>query len=65
MIVCGGFGRLHLFQAVDFEKIKIKILENAATFLGVNIKVLGQPISLEDFQKQRFGKYRLEIKLLF
>ncbi|KAF7280153.1 hypothetical protein GWI33_006329 [Rhynchophorus ferrugineus] len=57
VIVCGGFGRLHLFQSVDFEEIKVKILENAATFLGVNIKVLGQPISLEDFQRQRFGKY--------
>ncbi|CAG9764959.1 unnamed protein product [Ceutorhynchus assimilis] len=57
VIVCGGFGRLHLFQTVDFEEIKIKILENAVQFLGVNIKVLGQPISLEDFQRQRFGKY--------
>ncbi|XP_030761294.1 dnaJ homolog subfamily C member 13-like [Sitophilus oryzae] len=57
VIVCGGFGRLHLFQSVDFEEIKVKILENAATNLHVTIKVLGQPISLEDFQRQRFGKY--------
>ncbi|XP_060515817.1 dnaJ homolog subfamily C member 13 [Cylas formicarius] len=57
VIVCGGFGRLHLFQAADFEQIKIKIMEFAASFLAVNIKVLGQPINLEDFQRQRFGKY--------
>lgn len=58
MIVCGGFGRLHLFQAVDFENIKIKILESASTNLGQTIKVLSTPITLEDFQIQRFGKYR-------
>ncbi|XP_066249736.1 dnaJ homolog subfamily C member 13 [Euwallacea similis] len=57
VIVCGGFGRLHLFQSVHFEEIKIKIMEHSVAFLGINIKVLGQPISLEDFQKQRFGKY--------
>uniref|UniRef100_A0AAR5P1B7 J domain-containing protein n=2 Tax=Dendroctonus ponderosae TaxID=77166 RepID=A0AAR5P1B7_DENPD len=57
VIVCGGFGRLHMFQTVDFEEIKIKIAENASMFLGINIKVLGQPISLDDFQRQRFGKY--------
>ncbi|XP_019866686.2 dnaJ homolog subfamily C member 13 [Aethina tumida] len=57
VIVCGGFGRLHLFQAVDFEQIKGKILENAVTNLGINIKVLSTPITLEDFQSQRFGKF--------
>lgn len=57
VIVCGGFGRLHLFQSGDFEQIKIKIIENSAIYLGINIKVLGQPISLEDFQRQRLGKY--------
>lgn len=47
-----------MFQTVDFEEIKIKIAENASMFLGIIIKVLGQPISLDDFQRQRFGKYR-------
>lgn len=58
VIVCGGFGRLHLFQAVDFEDIKIKILESATVNIGINIKVLSTPIKLEDFQCQRFGKFR-------
>lgn len=58
VIVCGGFGRLHLFQAPDFENIKIKILESASANLGQTVKVLSTPITLEDFQSQRFGKYR-------
>lgn len=58
MIVCGGFGRLHMFQASEFENIKIKILESASTNLGQTIKVLSTPITLDDFQAQRFGKYR-------
>ncbi|KAK4884053.1 hypothetical protein RN001_000324 [Aquatica leii] len=57
VIVCGGFGRLHLFQAVNFEDIKQKVLDNAASNLGVTIKVLSKPITLEDFQNQRFGKF--------
>lgn len=58
VVVCGGFGRLHIFQATDFEEIKIKVLESAAANIGVTIKVLSTPITLEDFQSQRFGKYR-------
>ncbi|KAL1502231.1 hypothetical protein ABEB36_007404 [Hypothenemus hampei] len=57
VIACGGFSRLHLFQTVDFEEIKIKLVENASLFLGIKIKVLEQLITLEDFQKERFGKY--------
>jgi DnaJ family protein C protein 13 len=56
--VYGGFGRLHLFQAVNFEEIKVKMLESASQNLGLTIKVLSTPITLEDFQLQRFGKYR-------
>ncbi|XP_018321035.1 dnaJ homolog subfamily C member 13 isoform X1 [Agrilus planipennis] len=57
VIVCGGFGRLHLFQAQNCDEIKQKILENATSYLGINIKVLSKPITLEDFQNQRFGKF--------
>ncbi|XP_023012432.2 receptor mediated endocytosis 8 isoform X1 [Leptinotarsa decemlineata] len=57
VIVCGGFGRLHLFQAVDYEEIKIKLLESATANIGLNIKVLSTPITLEDFQRERLGKY--------
>lgn len=57
VIVCGGFGRLHLFQATHGDEIKTKIIESAAVHLGLTIKVLPQPITLADFQMERFGKY--------
>lgn len=57
VIVCGGFGRLHLFQSIKADEIKQKILESATANLGINIKFLPTPITLEDFQLQRFGKY--------
>lgn len=56
--MCGGFGRLHLFQAPEYEEIKVKILESASQNLGLTIKVLNTPFTLEDFQCQRFGKFR-------
>lgn len=65
MIVCGGFGRLHLFQCVDYEDLKIKILESASTNLGLTVKVLSTPITLEDFQSQRLGKYRFVKNTLY
>lgn len=58
VIVYGGFGRLHFFQSPKFEEIKQKVLDNAVTNLGINIKVLSVPITKEDFQCQRLGKYR-------
>ncbi|GJQ87934.1 putative dnaJ homolog subfamily C member [Trypoxylus dichotomus] len=57
VIVCGGFCRLHLFQSPHFEEIKQKILENATANLGVNIKVVTMPVTIEDFHLQRFGNY--------
>nr|XP_022914945.1 dnaJ homolog subfamily C member 13 [Onthophagus taurus] len=59
VIVCGGFGRLHMFQSPHLDEIKQKMLENATANLGINIKVVtgAQAITLEDFQLQRFGKY--------
>lgn len=58
VIVYGGFGRLHLFQSAKFEEIKQKVIDNAAANLGIIIKVLSVPITKEDFQCQRLGKYR-------
>lgn len=61
----GGFGRLHLFQASNFEEIKQKILDSATANLGISIKILSVPITLEDFQCQRLGKYRLVLQVFF
>lgn len=57
VIVCGGFGRLHLFASQQIEEIKRKILESALNNLGISIKVLKEPITLDDFVGQRLGKF--------
>ncbi|XP_046608377.1 dnaJ homolog subfamily C member 13 isoform X1 [Neodiprion virginianus] len=57
VIVCGGFGRLHLFASHQIEEIKKKMLESALNNLGINIKVLKEQIILDDFLTQRLGKF--------
>lgn len=59
VIVCDGFGRLYLFQDLFHENIKIKILKSASANLGQSVKVLSAPITLENFQLQRFGIFRI------
>ena len=57
VIVCGGFGRLHLFASPQMEEIKKKLVDSAMTNLGIVIKVLKEPIKLEEFIGQRLGKF--------
>ncbi|XP_015609793.1 dnaJ homolog subfamily C member 13 isoform X2 [Cephus cinctus] len=57
VIVYGGFGRLHLFASAQMEEIKRKILESAFNNLGITIKALKEPITLDDFVAQRLGKF--------
>jgi len=57
VIVCGGFGRLHLFASKHMEEIKKKLQETALNNLGINIKMLKEPIKLDDFIAQRLGKF--------
>lgn len=58
VIACGGFSRLHLFASSRYNEIKTKIIDSAVSTLGINIKVLPTKITLDEFQNQRFGKYR-------
>lgn len=58
MIVCGDFARLHLFQSINADEIKQKIVDSAQNNLGITIKIPNRPITLDDFQTQRFGKFR-------
>lgn len=58
VVVCGGFGRLHLFQATNVNEIKQKLLDTAQNSLGITLKVLKDPITLADFQCERLGKFR-------
>ncbi|XP_012268108.2 dnaJ homolog subfamily C member 13 isoform X2 [Athalia rosae] len=60
VIVCGGFGRLHLFASQQIEEIKKKMLESALSNLGISLKVLKEQIILDDFVAQRLGKFSVD-----
>lgn len=62
MIACGGFSRLHLFKALNHHEIVQNIVSNASLFLCIDIKVLKSQITLEQFEKERFGKFRCVLK---
>lgn len=58
VIAYGGFSRLHLFKALNHHEIVQNIVQCAAQFLCVDIKILKSQITLEVFEQQRFGKYK-------
>lgn len=62
-IICGGFGRIHLFQAVNIEDIKQKMIEMALTNLGIQVKVIKETITLEECQIRRFGEYKYVVRM--
>ncbi|KAM7345045.1 receptor mediated endocytosis 8 isoform 2-T2 [Cochliomyia hominivorax] len=53
----GGFSRLHLFKALNHHEIVQNIAQKSTQFLGIDIKILKSQITLEQFERQRFGKY--------
>ncbi|XP_017066190.1 dnaJ homolog subfamily C member 13 isoform X2 [Drosophila eugracilis] len=53
----GGFSRLHLFKALNHHEIVQNIKQRSAQFLGIEIKILRSQITLEQFERQRFGKF--------
>ncbi|XP_011292961.1 dnaJ homolog subfamily C member 13 isoform X2 [Musca domestica] len=53
----GGFSRLHLFKALNHHEIVQNIAHKCSQFLGIDIKILKSQITLEQFERQRFGKY--------
>ncbi|XP_058807941.1 dnaJ homolog subfamily C member 13 isoform X2 [Phymastichus coffea] len=57
VVVCGGFGRLHLFASQYIEEIKRKLVESAMNNLGISIRVPKESIKLDDFFAQRLGKF--------
>lgn len=54
----GGFSRLHLFKALNHHEIVQNIAHKSSQFMGIDIKILKSQITLEQFERQRFGKYR-------
>lgn len=57
VIVCGGFGRLHLFASQYIDEIKKKLVESAMNSLGIIIRVPKESIRFDDFIAQRLGKF--------
>lgn len=57
VLAYGGFSRLHLFKALNHHEIIQNIAQMATQYLGIDIKVLPNQITLEQFEKQRFGIY--------
>ncbi|XP_037713474.1 dnaJ homolog subfamily C member 13 isoform X1 [Drosophila subpulchrella] len=53
----GGFSRLHLFKALNHHEIVQNIAQRSAQFLGIETKILKSQITLEQFERQRFGKF--------
>lgn len=58
VIACGSFSRLHLFKALNHHEIVQNVVQCAQHFLCMDIKVLKNQITLEQFEKERFGEYR-------
>lgn len=58
VIACGSFSRLHLFKALNHHEIVQNVVQCAQHFLSIDIKVLKNQITLEQFEKERFGEYR-------
>ncbi|XP_005092836.1 dnaJ homolog subfamily C member 13 isoform X2 [Aplysia californica] len=56
-IIHGGFSRLHLFALEQREELCKAITEAGAAFVGVTIRIRKEPISFDQFQTHRLGKY--------
>lgn len=56
-IIYGGFSRLHLFALEQKEDLVRSIQEAAGVYVGITIKQRKDPITFEQFQVHRLGKY--------
>ncbi|XP_037954363.1 dnaJ homolog subfamily C member 13 isoform X2 [Teleopsis dalmanni] len=53
----GGFSRLHLFKADNHHEIVQNIAQRSSQFLSIETKILKSQITLDQFERQRFGKF--------
>lgn len=58
VLACGGFSRLHLFKAMNHHEVVQNVVQRAAQFLSIDIKILKSQITKQQFELERFGKYR-------
>jgi DnaJ family protein C protein 13 len=53
-----GFNRLHMFQSEDRSNLVEAILKYSGDYVGVSLRLRKEPISLDQFWNEKFGKYR-------
>lgn len=58
VLAYGGWSRLHLFKVINHYEVIQNIVQYAQQFLAIDIKVLKSQITLEQFENERFGKYK-------
>lgn len=58
VLAYGGHSRLHLFMAPNHHEIIQAIVHQCNQSLGMDIKVLPTQITLNQFEKERFGEYQ-------
>ncbi|KAK6624832.1 hypothetical protein RUM44_011696 [Polyplax serrata] len=56
VIICEEFSRMHLFSCDNLLELKTKILESANN-IGVTIRVIKEPVTIQEFNNQRLGNY--------
>lgn len=57
VLAYGGHSRLHLFRVANHLDVVQMIVTNAQQNLGIEIKVLKNQISIDQFERERFGKF--------
>ncbi|KAG5676781.1 hypothetical protein PVAND_006590 [Polypedilum vanderplanki] len=61
VLAYGGHSRLHLFMALNHHEIIQSIVQQCNQFLGIDIKVLPTQITLNQFERERFGEYQSDL----
>ncbi|XP_055532841.1 dnaJ homolog subfamily C member 13 isoform X1 [Wyeomyia smithii] len=57
VLAYGGHSRLHLFRVQNHHDVVQMIVNNAQQYLGIDIKVRKNQITLDQFERERFGSY--------
>ncbi|XP_029728722.2 dnaJ homolog subfamily C member 13 isoform X2 [Aedes albopictus] len=55
VIAYGGHKRLHLFRVANHHDVVQMIVSNAQQYLGIDVKVSKNQITLDQFERERFG----------
>ncbi|KAK2150998.1 hypothetical protein LSH36_380g05005 [Paralvinella palmiformis] len=56
-VIFGGFSRLHVFALEQRDQLIRAIQEAASSYVGISIKQRKEPITFEQYQVHRLGKY--------